>query len=110
MKKILMLTAAGLILQATPVLAEHHEGAEGHKGKMFQKHDTNGDGVISESEFLEQAKKRFSKMDADGSGSVSQDEAKAAHKAKREKMREKKEERKEKRQERKEKRSDKAEE
>lgn len=113
MKKILLLTAAALIFQVTPVFAESsaEDGFHGkHKGKMFAEKDANGDGVISESEFLDHAKKKFAEIDGNGDGSLSQEEMKAAHKAKREKMKEMKGKWKEKRQERKENRSDDAEE
>ncbi len=102
MKKILLLAAAGLIFQVTPVLAEHHEGDGGHdrKNQMFEKHDTNGDGMISEAEFLEHAKKKFGEKDSNGDGSISKDEAKAAHDAKREKRKEMRDQWKEKRQDR----------
>lgn len=101
MKKLLILTAAVLVFQTTPVLAESYEGGDKpHKGKMFEKKDTNGDGVISESEFLDHAKARFDEMDKNGDGSISQDEAKVMHEAKREKMKEKRDQWKEKRQER----------
>ena len=100
MKKFLMLTAAGLIFQATPVLAGHHEGGEDHKGGMFAKHDTNGDGVISEAEFLAHAKAKFAQKDTNGDGSISREEAKAAKQSKREKMKDKREKIKEKHQER----------
>lgn len=54
--------------------------------KVFKRRDTNGDGSISEDEFLapakedkqkEQLKKRFGKIDTDGDGKVSLDEFKA---------------------------------
>jgi len=96
MKKLLVLTAAALIFQATPVLAEHHEGS-GKKGKMFAKYDTNNDGVISESEFMAKAKEKFSKMDANGDGNVTKEERKTAHEAKRSERKDKRQERKEKR-------------
>ena len=113
MKKILMLTAAGLILQATPVLAEDHEGGHhkgDHKAKMFEKQDANGDGMISEAEFLDNAKKHFAEMDANGDGNVTKEEGKAAFEAKREKMKEKRKAWKEKRDKMKEERPDGAEE
>lgn len=107
MKKLLMLAAAGLIVQATPVIAGHHEGGEGHmkdKGKkvaeMFAKNDTNGDGVVSEAEFLDHAKKKFAEKDLNGDGSISMDEAKKNKEAKREKWKEKREGMKEKMKER----------
>lgn len=96
MKKFLMLLAAILVFQATPVLADHHENSD-KKGKMFEKHDTNGDGVISEAEFLEHSKARFTKMDKNGDGSISKEEGKEARKDKRAKMKEKRDERKAKR-------------
>jgi len=95
MKKLLMLGAAVLTFQAAPVLADNH-GHDGKKGKMFSSKDTNGDGVISKSEFLSHAEEKFGKMDRDGDGSISKDEAKANKKDKREKMKEKRAERMEK--------------
>ncbi len=100
MKKILLLTAMGFIFQATPVLAEHHEGGDHKRGgkdrgaEMFKKSDTNADGMISQEEFLSKAKEKFSEKDINGDGNISQDEAKTAHEAKREKMKEKRKARK----------------
>lgn len=84
MKKLLALTAVALAVSMTPALADHH----GSKGKMFEKQDTNGDGVISKSEFLSHAEERFSKIDTDGNGEISKDEAKAKHTAMKEKRKE----------------------
>jgi hypothetical protein len=66
------------------------EGVEGkgcgsHKGKMFEKTDTNGDGVISHEEFSAKAEERFKMMDADGDGKVTREEAKNHHATMREK-------------------------
>lgn len=108
MKKILLLVAAGLIFQVTPVLAQPQgDGVVGpdKRGKMFEKHDTNGDGMVSEAEFLEHAKKKFAEKDINGDGSLSQDEAKAAHAEKRKKREALKEKWKEKIEKRKEVRS-----
>lgn len=105
MKKLLILSAAFLAFGAAPVLADNHgEGDHkgGHKGGKFQKHDTNGDGTVSRGEFLSHAEERFSNVDTDGSGDISEEEAKAAHEAKRENMKERVKERKEKREERRE--------
>lgn len=86
MKKLLLIAAAGLVMQVTPVLADNHEGGEhGKKGKMFEKHDLNSDGMISQDEFLEHAKKKFAEKDTNGDGSISKDEAKAGHEDKRSK-------------------------
>jgi Ca2+-binding EF-hand superfamily protein len=104
MKKLLLLAAVGLVLQATPAFAEDHEGGSKkrgeHKGEMFAKHDTNGDGSISEAEFLTHAKAKFAKKDTNSDGSISKEEAKAAHEAKRAEMKEKRKGMKEKMKER----------
>lgn len=93
MKKLLLLATAAFIFQATPTLAEHHEGGEGHKGKRYaekmKQSDTDGNGSISEAEFLAKAKEKFAEKDTNGDGEISQEEAKAAHEAKRAKMKEK---------------------
>lgn len=93
-KKFAGLLAIALILQAAPVLAQEdgHEG--GHKGKMFEKHDTNGDGVISKDEFLSHSESRFQEMDVNGDGSISKEEGQAHRDAKRERYQEFKEKRK----------------
>ena len=44
---------------------------------------------MSEAEFLENAKKKFSEKDANNDGAVSKDEAKAAYEAKRSERKEK---------------------
>ncbi len=99
MKKLLTLTAVAMAVSMTPALAEDHEG-KGHKGgKMFEKHDTNGDGVVSKDEFLAHVEEKFSKMDKDGNGELSKEEAQAGHAAMREKMKEKRQEHREERKE-----------
>lgn len=103
MKKLLMLTGALLALQAIPAMAQD-EGAPPppagekmmHKGenrgeKMFEQKDTNKDGVISESEFMDGAKKRFSEVDGDHDGKITKDEAKTHHESMRAKWKEKRE-------------------
>lgn len=99
MKKLLILGAAVLAFQATPALAEHHEGGKGHKEKMVSVKDTNGDGVVSKAEFLAHAEKKFATMDVNNDGSISKEEGREAKKSKREEMKEKRKERKEKRKE-----------
>ncbi|MEZ5814187.1 MAG: hypothetical protein R3E13_05610 [Alphaproteobacteria bacterium] len=91
MKKLLAFTAVALVISMSPALADHHGGAGHHKGKMFEKHDLNGDGVISKEEFLSHAEDKFGKMDADGNGEISKDEAEAAHAKMKEKWKERRE-------------------
>ncbi len=97
MKKLLTLSAVALALSFTPALAGERTDVD-HKGGMFEKHDTNGDGVISKDEFLKQAEERFGKMDANGDGNVTAEEGKAAKEAMHSKREEHREKRKEMRQ------------
>ena len=101
MKKQLLLTTLALTLIAGPAFADRHhdgdkDGRKGHHGaRMFDKHDTNGDGVISKAEFLEHAESKFAKMDQDSNGEISKAEAEAVHAAMKEKMKKFREMRKE---------------
>ena len=63
----------------TSSFAEGSKGCDHHKGKMFEKMDTNTDGVISLEEQLAKAKKRFKKMDANGDGNITREEAQSYH-------------------------------
>jgi len=56
-----------------------------HKENMFEKMDTDGDGVISPEEHSAKAERRFKKMDADGDGKVTREEIKSHHAAMKEK-------------------------
>ena len=84
MKKLLMLSALALVI-GLPTAAEAG-GKKGHK--MFEKHDLNGDGVVTKSEFLEGAEKMFSKMDLDGNGEITKEEAEEARAKMKEKWKE----------------------
>lgn len=105
MKKLLMLSAAALVLSSGAALAGHGEGGgpDGHKGerhekrmeKMFDKKDLDGDGSISKEEHDKASAEWFTEMDADGDGKVTKDEAKAHGEAMRKKWMEEKEKRKE---------------
>lgn len=86
MKKTLALAILALCIAAPVAQADDHEGH--HKGNMFEKHDTNGDGVISKAEFMAEAEARFAKMDTDGDGNFSKDEAEAFREKMQEKMKE----------------------
>jgi hypothetical protein len=61
------------------------KGCGHHKGKMFEKMDTDADGVISHEEFSAKAERRFKKMDANGDGKITREEAKNHHAAMRDK-------------------------
>lgn len=99
MKKILALGTMALLSSASLAMADHHGGdKKSHHDKgqkmmerMFEKSDTDGDGVISKAEFMAEAEARFAKMDADSDGNVTKDEAKAHHEAMKAKWKEKKE-------------------
>ncbi|MCB1651771.1 MAG: EF-hand domain-containing protein [Alphaproteobacteria bacterium] len=101
MKKLLMLSAALMTLGAASAMAQPapgegpmHGGMKHEKGQMFQKHDLDGDGVVSKEEFLKQAEEKFAKIDTNGDGVISKEEAQAAHEKMREKMQERMQDRK----------------
>ena len=99
MKKKFFLTAAiaALLMTTTPAFAEDHESGEGHRGKMLEKIDTDGNGEISKDEFIDAHTKHFEEADTDGSGSLSRDEMKAMLEKRKEKRSEWREKMKEKR-------------
>jgi len=80
MKKLILLTAVSAFAIGNAAFAGHHEDGEKgkhHKGNwMFEKNDTNKDGVISKDEFIANATERFSKMDTDDDGNITKEEAK----------------------------------
>ncbi len=93
MKKLLMFTAAALVMAAPVALAE--DGQEGgphgggqHKGKMFEKADANGDGAVTAEEFNAFHGKVFEKMDVNGDGLITQEEQQKRRAEWQEKMRE----------------------
>lgn len=88
MKKILMLSALALVMAVPVAQAGKHKGGKHHGEKMFEKHDTNSDGVISKDEFMASAEERFAKMDADGNGEITKEEAEAVRKAMKDKWKE----------------------
>jgi EF hand len=73
----------------------HHDGKH-HPGRMmFEKMDTNGDGIITAEEhqasiqqMMAKRSEHFVKMDTDGDGSVTKEEAKAARESMRGQQRE----------------------
>ena len=93
MRKVLLfgILAALLIGTATFAVADGKSGDCPRKYcKMFEKKDTNSDGVISKAEFVAHAEKKFAKMDADGNGSLTKEEIKSYRAAKKAKYKDKK--------------------
>lgn len=77
MRKFLILSVVILSVLSivTPSFAQTSiEGRSDHKAKVFENRDENGDGYISQDEFIQHAKVRFEKMDMDGDGKISKDE------------------------------------
>lgn len=95
MKKLMMLSAAILAMQAIPALAADGAPKEHRGAKMFEKQDTNGDGIVTEEEFLARAKEHFTLMDGNKDGKITKEEAEAAHAKMREKFKEHREKMKE---------------
>ena len=81
MKKIMMLGAAVLAFQALPALAEEgpHGGKHGGPGRFFEKLDTDKDGSVTETEFLNSSKSKFGEMDSDKDGKITKAELEAHH-------------------------------
>lgn len=99
MKKLFMMAAVlgAFTLSTHAAMADNHDG-QGHKGKMMERYDTDGDGKMSKSEFMAKHEAMFMKMDKDGDGYLSKEEKKDGRKKMHEKMkdmREKRQERKE---------------
>lgn len=82
MKRTALLAAAMAALLATGVTAMDTAEA-GNKGaqrgaKMFDRHDANSDGKITQDEFTARCADRFAMLDLDGNGEVTREEAQKA--------------------------------
>jgi len=77
------LLATGLAAAAEPAFAKNQ--GQGRGAKMFDRHDTNGDGTITQEEFTSRCAQRFAMMDQDGNGAVTREEAQAAYQQMRDK-------------------------
>jgi hypothetical protein len=77
--------------------AAHKEYKQNYGMPMFEKTDTDGDGKITEAEFMAHAKERFTKMDEDNDGSLTKMEANENKHKMKEHMKEKRHEWREKR-------------
>lgn len=98
MKKIIMTlcTTALISGSACVALASEYERhgddmpppPREHMKKMYKNMDSNGDGIVSKSEFIAHTESRFEKMDADKDGNLTKEEMREHHKERREKMQE----------------------
>ena len=72
-----------IMITVTPILAQ--QGSGGNRGpggkEHFQRLDTDGDGQISEEEWVVHQTERFQEIDADGDGFASEEEMEAHHKS-----------------------------
>jgi Ca2+-binding EF-hand superfamily protein len=96
MWKILILTVASGL--APLALAEEDDDPEAHRGSgMFERWDTNSDGVVTRAEVeagaAERARKHFDSLDANGDGKLTKDELQQRRDRMHTAMREKGEER-----------------
>ena len=99
MRKVLMFSVLAVLFIGGATFASAHCGDCDKKrdcprksakmDKMFEKKDTNSDGIISKAEFVAHAEKKFAKMDADGNGSLTKEEVKNYWAAKKAKYKEK---------------------
>jgi len=85
MNKIFMTATliGSIALGATVAMADNH----------MKKVDTDGDGMVSKTEFMAKHEEKFMKMDANSDGMLSKDEMKEARGAMKEKMKDRMEKR-----------------
>ena len=81
----MVLPALALIVVASPALAEGHRDKAGARlGGMMEKVDINGDGLISEDEFMSVHLEKFKELDINGDGNITEEEILNRHELKRE--------------------------
>lgn len=78
-----MLATSIIVASATAIAGHDHNHGKKH-AKMFEKVDSNQDGMISKAESIAHAEKRFADMDANGDGNITKEEAKTHREAKKE--------------------------
>lgn len=94
MKKALfyMAAVALLISIAAPAMAERDgKGFPPHRGKLFERMDTDSDGTVTKEEFLKNAEKHFSELDTDNNGKITREEIEHHHEMMKEKFKKHKE-------------------
>lgn len=77
MKKTLMYgTLAAMVITGVTSAIACDKGKDGHNhgAKMFEKLDTDSDGIITKAEFIAKTERKFAKMDADSDGKVTKEE------------------------------------
>lgn len=74
--KLCALAALVMTIGTTQALAEHHEGHSKKDGSMFEKIDTNKDGVVTKEETSAFHDAKFAEMDSNKDGKVTKEEAK----------------------------------
>jgi len=85
MKSCIVVAASlmAVMITATPLLAQQGPGGSGGRGPggkgPFTRIDTDGDGQISEHEWIVHQSERFTEIDTDGDGYVSEDEMETHH-------------------------------
>lgn len=80
-RKTMLATAMAALLTmglTAAVPANAANPGQGRGAKMFDRHDANGDGKITQEEFMARCANRFTMMDLDGNGEVTQQEAREA--------------------------------
>lgn len=78
-RKFILATLAlgALSLPAMAADSTPHQGGHGPMMDRLQSADTDGDGMLSKTEFMAVHEKRFDEMDANKDGKISKDEMKA---------------------------------
>jgi Ca2+-binding EF-hand superfamily protein len=91
MKKLFLMAAVlgSVAMTSGAVLADNH--GDHKKGKMMERVDTDGDGMISKAEFMAKHESKFMEMDVNGDGSLSKDEMKDSRQDRKDKMKKYKE-------------------
>jgi len=88
MKRIFVVSAlvAAIAIPSAVYAAKHSDKRGGDRVQhMFEKFDTNKDGVLTKAELPERMQRHFDKVDKDGDGNLTKDEATLAYQERKEK-------------------------